>query len=62
MAFLYIDQKGCICVRELRVPVEGAKDNILTISHHANQIKTDATLKELKILTKNLEKIWPSFI
>ena len=45
------------------IPSRGyTKKNILTISHHANQIKNDATLEELKTITKNLEKIWHSFI
>jgi len=44
------------------IPSRGyTKENTLTISHHANQIKNDATLSELQILTRNLEKIWPSF-
>jgi len=45
------------------IPSRGyVKGNILIISHHANQIKNDATLLELQRITKNLEKIWASFI
>jgi len=32
-------------------------DNIWVISHRANQIKNDATLDELKLITENLSKI-----
>ena len=32
-------------------------DNVWVISHRANQIKNDATLEELKLITENLSKI-----
>jgi hypothetical protein len=32
-------------------------DNIWVISHRANQIKNDASLEELKLITENLEKL-----
>lgn len=32
-------------------------DNVWVISHRANQIKNDATLEELKLITENLEKL-----
>jgi hypothetical protein len=32
-------------------------DNIWVISHRANQIKNDATLDELKLITENLQKL-----
>jgi|SRR5208282_549913 len=37
------------------------KENSIVISYRANMLKNDATLKELKLMVKNLEKIWPSF-
>jgi predicted RND superfamily exporter protein len=32
-------------------------DNVWVISHRANQIKNDATIEELKLITENLEKL-----
>ena len=34
------------------------KGNVWVISNKANMIKSNASLKELQLLTKNLEKYW----
>lgn len=35
--------------------------NVWVISKRANAIKNDATAKELKLISENLEKLWPSY-
>lgn len=37
------------------------KGNVWVVSKRANSIKNDATPKELKLIARNLEKLWPSY-